>query len=139
MGVAYDLLAVVRDFIRPVGVRKVVAGTAEDDIGARRVVERVYHVVAVAAGELVGGGIAVRAVVYQIVTIIAGDGVRAQRAGYFVIARPTGDRVIAAAAVDLVLARTARERVGAVRTDRDRRPITVMRRTGFLTTAPLSL
>ena len=107
---AHGPLAVAGDLVRPVGVHEVVTGTAEDDVGACRIVERVHHVVAAATGDLVRG-VEVRAVVYQIVTVAAGDGVRAQRAGDLVFAGPTGDGVVAAAAVDLILTGATREAV----------------------------
>jgi len=111
MGPAHGPLAVVGDLVRPVGVHEVVTGTAEDDVGACRIVERVHHVVAAATGDLVRGGVEMRAVVDQIVTVAAGDGVRAQRAGDLVFAGPTGDGVVAAAAVDLILTGATREAV----------------------------
>jgi hypothetical protein len=110
---AHGPLAVAGDLVRPVGVYEVVAGPADDDVGACRIVERVHHVVAAATGDLVRGGVEARAVVYQIVTVAAGDGVRVQRAGDLVFAGPAGDGVVAAAAVDLILTGTAREAVVA--------------------------
>ncbi len=111
MGPAHGLLAVVGDLVRPVGVYEVVAGTAEDDVGTRRIVERVHHVVPSATGDLVSGGVEVRAVVHEIITVAAGHGVRPQRTGDLIVTRPAGNRVIAAAALDLSLTRTAREAV----------------------------
>ncbi len=113
MGTAHGRLAVVGDLVRPIGIYEVVAGTADDDLYACRIVERVHRFVAAATGDLVGGGDEAMAVVYQIVTVAAGDGVRAQRAGDLVFAGPAGDRVAAAATVHLILTRTAREAVVA--------------------------
>src|SRR5918998_3859285 len=113
MGPAHGPLAVVGDLVRPVCVHEVVTGAAEYDIGACRIVVSVHHVVAAATGDLVDGGVEVRAVVYQIVAAAAGNSVSAQRAGDLVFAGPAGDGVIAAAAVDLILTRTAREAVVA--------------------------
>jgi hypothetical protein len=53
MGPGYDLLAVVRDEVGPVGVGAVVSGAAGDHVRDRRVVEGVHDVVAGAAGDLV--------------------------------------------------------------------------------------
>jgi hypothetical protein len=94
MGPAHGPLAVVGDLVRPVGVHEVVTGTAEDDVGACRIVERVHHVVAAATGDLVRG-VEVRAVVYQIVTVAAGDGVRAQRAVDLILTGATREAVLA--------------------------------------------
>ena len=105
MGPENDLLAVFRDDVGPIRVRDVVAGTADDDVQHRRVVERVHYVVARTAEDLVGSPIEERTIVHDIITIAAVRGIAAQGTRDLIVARSSGDPVVSAAAKDLVVTR----------------------------------
>src|SRR5918995_384046 len=105
MGSENDLLAVFRDDVGPIRVRDVVAGTADDGVQHRRVVERVHYVVARTAEDLVGSPIEERTIVHDIITIAAVRGIAAQGTRDFIVARSSGDPVVSAAAKDLIVTR----------------------------------